>query len=84
MVFSVTCVIVSFYLILRPMLGYTNDQQLHHYCHLMNPARNLSRQYTRCPRVSVHKTTKGEGKLREGKVKMLDYYCRARMLIFLS
>ena len=23
------------YLILRRMLGYTNDQQLHHQCHLM-------------------------------------------------
>jgi hypothetical protein len=30
MVFSVTCKIMSLYLVLRHMLGYTIDQQLHH------------------------------------------------------
>ena len=35
MVFSVRCVISVTHPILRHMLGYTYDQQLHHYCHLM-------------------------------------------------
>jgi hypothetical protein len=35
MVFSATCVIVSLTPILRHMLGYTDDLQLHHKCHLM-------------------------------------------------
>jgi hypothetical protein len=35
LLFSVTCVIVSLTLFLRSMLRYTNDQQLHHSCHLV-------------------------------------------------
>ena len=35
MVLSVTCIIVSLYLVLRHMVGYTNDQQLQHLCHLI-------------------------------------------------
>ena len=34
MVLNVTCAVVT-YPILRHMTGYTNDQQLHHNCHLM-------------------------------------------------
>ena len=32
---SVTCVIVSLETMLWRVLGYTNDQQLHQWCHLM-------------------------------------------------
>jgi hypothetical protein len=34
MVFKVTCVVVSLYPILRRTLGYTDDQQNCHQCHL--------------------------------------------------